>query len=63
MADESFAEIPLECPHCHAEQKVRVTGRTGFSQMSGPQPIRCIKCQKIFEKDMPDTIVAGPFPA
>jgi hypothetical protein len=63
MTDEQFAEIPIECPHCKAKQKVRVTGRTGFSQMAGPQTIQCIKCKKDFEKSIPDTIVGGPFPA
>jgi transposase-like protein len=62
MADENFAQISIDCPACKAKQKVRVTGRTGFSQMAGPQTIRCIRCKKDFEKSIPDRIMGGPFP-
>jgi hypothetical protein len=59
-SDESFVVMTLKCPHCDAEQIVKVGARTGFGQI-GPQTITCLQCEKGFYAQLPGRIISGPF--
>lgn len=58
-----YVEMPIECPECHTEQIVHIQVRPGFRPLIGDQTVACVKCRNPFDVLVPDTIIAGPFPA
>jgi DNA-binding NarL/FixJ family response regulator len=54
-------EITIECPQCKITQKLHVAaGRTAVAKKER-QYISCINCGNVFDVEVPDKIVTGPF--
>jgi transposase-like protein len=62
MADETYAEMTVECPICQTAQRIHVSVSTGGGQV-GAQSMACLNCNSYFNVTVPDSVVDGPFPA
>lgn len=60
MPNEAYVVMTVKCSNCSKKQVVQVRARLGFGGY-GPQAIKCVDCERVFDTTVPDQILGGPF--